>query len=324
MANKLDKYYIGIDLGGMSAKAGLIGEDGSLHRIMRAETNANDGANSTAKKLAALAEELICECAIAKADVLAIGIGSPGVINSESGTVVNWSNFGWANVPLAELVAKEIGLPVYVTNDANAAALGEAYYGSGKKYADSVMITLGTGVGGGIVIGGKLIEGYRSAGAELGHTVIRKGGVQCTCGRRGCLECYASATALMRETKRAMQKNADSLMWKLSSRLEDVSGKTAFSAAQQGDRVAKRVVREYVASLGEGIVNVVNLLRPRVIILGGGVSNEGENLLKPLRRFVLRHIYAPASYAPLALVQATLGNDAGIYGAAQYAVQRYN
>lgn len=316
------KYYIGIDLGGMSAKAGLMDEEGNVLCMARCETSADDSAEVTAGRLAGLAQQLIEERALCCSDIVAIGIGSPGVVNSESGSVIIWSNFHWANVPLARLVSERAGLPVFVTNDANAAALGEAKYGSGKGYGDSVMITLGTGVGGGIVFGGKLFEGYRSAGGELGHTVIHRKGRLCTCGRRGCFECYASATALKRETRIAMEKHPESLMWKVTPKLEDVNGKTPFEAARAGDRYAEKIVKEYVENLGEGIANIVNLLRPQVIILGGGVSNEGEYLISRVKKYVVKNIYASTAYAALDIVRASLGNDAGLYGACAYAMER--
>ncbi len=316
------KYFIGIDLGGMSAKAGLMDETGSLVATARCETNADDGAEGTADRLAALTETLCKQAGVQKEQVAAVGIGSPGVIDSARGNVVNWSNFHWKNVPLGRLVRERAKLPVYVTNDANAAALGEAKYGSGKGYRDSVMITLGTGVGGGMVFGGKLFEGYRSAGGELGHTVLRRKGIRCTCGRRGCLECYASATALKRETCASMERHPESLMWKFAPTPEQVDGRTAFLAAREGDRAALSVVNNYVGCLGDGIANIVNLLRPEVIILGGGVSNEGEYLLSRVKKYVRKNIYAPVKYAPLEIVCATLGNDAGIYGACAYAIDR--
>ncbi len=316
------KYFIGIDLGGMSAKAGLLDETGVMRAMRRCETRESDAPEKTAWDLSGLALEIIAEYGISVSDVLGVGIGSPGIIDSRRGVVVNWSNFGWKDVPLAELVSSHLGIPVYVTNDANAAALGEARFGSGKSYADSVMITLGTGVGGGIVMDGKLVEGYRSAGGELGHTVIRMGGIKCTCGRRGCLERYASASALKRDTRDAMERNRDSLMWEEAKSLDDVSGKTAFIAARRGDKVAKRIVDNYIKALGEGIANIVNLLRPQVVILGGGVSNEGDALIRPVKRFVYKNILASNEYAPLEIVRATLGNDAGMYGAAAYAMDR--
>lgn len=317
------KYYIGIDLGGMSAKAGLMDECGELRGTVRCATNAADAAEETAASLARLAKRLMAENNVSEEDVGAVGVGSPGVIDSASGTVVFWSNFGWNNVPLGALIRRDLSLPVYVTNDANAAALGEGKYGSGKGYDDSVMITLGTGVGGGIVLGGKLFEGYRSAGGELGHTVIRAGGRKCTCGRRGCLECYASATALKRMTREAMTRDAgkSSLLWKYAPD-KNVSGKTAFLAAREGDEAGAAIVKKYISYLGDGIIDLVNLLRPQAVILGGGVSNEGEALFSAVREYVYRYIYAPKEYAPLEIKGASLGADAGIYGACAYAMER--
>ena len=312
----MEKYYIGIDLGGMSAKAGLMDGKGTIHCMDRCKTDPGDPVETTLENLATLAKKLMAEYDITKDNVEAIGIGSPGVIDSGTGTVVHWSNFHWNNVPLAEGLSAKTGLPVFVANDANAAALGEAKFGSGRNYEDSVMLTLGTGIGGGIVLGGKLFEGYRSAGGELGHTVIRRGGIKCTCGRYGCFECYASATALKRDTRNAMERHPESLMWQSVSSLEDVNGRTAF------DETAKMIVNNFIECLGDGIVNIVNLLRPQVIIIGGGVSNEGDYLLNPVREFVYEHIYAPREYAPLEIVRAQLGNDAGIYGAAAYAMAR--
>ena len=172
-------------------------------------------------------------------------------------------------------------------------------------------------------MGGKLLEGYRSAGGEIGHTVIRRNGYLCTCGRRGCFECYASATALKRETRIAMERHPESLMWKFAPTLDDVSGRTAFDAARAGDRYGAKIVKDYVENLGEGIANIVNLLRPEVIVLGGGVSNEGEYLISRLKKFVVKNIYASVAYAPLEIVRASLGNDAGMYGACAYAMERY-
>lgn len=316
------KYYIGIDLGGMSAKAGILDERGVMLYQKRCPTSAEDAPAKTAEALAGLVLSMAKEYGLRREDVYAVGVGSPGIIDSRRGVVVNWSNFNWKDVPLAELISSHLNIPVFVTNDANAAALGEARFGSGKSYADSVMITLGTGVGGGIVLDGKLVEGYRSAGGELGHTVIRQGGIKCTCGRRGCFERYASATALKRDTEAAMLRHRDSLMWEIAPTVADITGKTAFEAARRGDKPAQKIVRDYIRSLGEGIANIVNLLRPQVVIVGGGVSNEGEALLRPVREFVYRNILAPNDYAPLEIVRATLGNDAGMYGAAAYAMDR--
>ena len=207
-------------------------------------------------------------------------------------------------------------------NDANAAALGEAKFGAGKDYSDSVFITIGTGIGSGIIIGGKLFEGFRSAGAELGHTVIRMNGDQCTCGRKGCFERYASASALIRMTREEMALNRSSKMWHFAPTADDADGRTAFLAAKEGDASAQKVLDDYIAALGEGVLNVINVFRPQAIIFGGGISAEGETLLEPLRRYIRPRLYISEDYAPLSLVCASLGNDAGLYGAAQFAFER--
>lgn len=311
---------IGIDLGGMSAKAAVLC-GGSLNGKVTVETSLKDTPQATAEKLAGLAYAAAEKAGIAYDDITAIGIGSPGAIDSATGTVVSWTNFGWENVELARLVSEYSNKPVYVLNDANAAALGEARYGAGKKYSDSVLVTLGTGVGGGIMLGGKLFEGHKSAGAEIGHTVIRQGGELCTCGRKGCFERYASASALIRATKRAMESDKGSLLWKFAPALDEVNGRTAFLARAEGDETAKKVVDDYIAALGEGIVNLINILRPQAVILGGGISHEGENLLAPLREFIRPQVYA-FDYAPVELLCAALGNDAGLFGAAVFAEEK--
>jgi glucokinase len=208
---------------------------------------------------------------------------------------------------------RETGLPVKIANDANVAALGETKFGCGKAYNNTVMLTLGTGVGGGIIIDGKLFEGNRSAGAELGHSVIVAGGEQCTCGRKGCLEAYASATALIRDIKRAMLADKNSKMWEIGS-LDNVTGKTAFDY-KDCDQSAKTVVDSYIEKLGVGITNIANEFRPEAVILGGGVCAQGDNLIKPLQEFVNKEIFAGEKGPQVKILTATLGNSAGLLGA---------
>ena len=312
---------IGIDLGGMSAKAALL-SGAKLEGKSRVVTSADVSAEKTAFALAELAVHTAEKAGKSMGDVQAIGIGAPGVIDSADGVIVSWTNFGWKHVPLGALVEKYTGKKTFVLNDANAAALGEAKFGAGKEYSDSVLVTLGTGVGSGIMIGGKLFEGFRSAGAELGHTVIRVGGEQCSCGRRGCFERYASASALIRLTQEGMRLDRGSAMWRFAHTPEEADGRTVFLAMKEGDPAAQRVFDDYIEGLGEGILNIVNTFRPQAIILGGGISAEGETLLEPLRRYVFPRLYVSVDYAPLSIVCASLGNDAGLYGAAQYAFDR--
>lgn len=313
--------YIGIDLGGMSAKAGLF-KDGELILKDRIATNPSDGAKGVSDKIAALARRVIATSGLSFRDVRAIGIGSPGVVDSATGLIVKWSNYDWKCVPLGSSVSDLTGKEVYITNDANAAALGEAKFGAGSNYDDCLLVTLGTGVGGGIVVGGKLFEGFRGAGAEIGHTVVEMHGRRCGCGRCGCFEQYASASALIRQTRSAMAEHPNSLMWEtVGGNIDKVDGSTAFKTARLGDELAQIVVNDYIFFLAEGIANMVNIFRPQAVMIGGGISNEGEALLKPLRELVNGLIYVSSDYAPLEIVRAKLGNDAGIYGAYEYARQ---
>ncbi len=311
---------IGIDLGGMSAKGAVL-SDGKLLGKGRVVTDASKSPEHTVSDLAVLCRETAERAGVPFEKIEAIGIGAPGVINGAEGSIVWWSNFGWKNVPLARMLAEKTGKKVFLANDANAAALGEAKYGAGKRYSHSTMITLGTGVGGGIIIDGKLFEGYEGAGAELGHMTIQKEGVLCTCGRRGCFEAYASATALVRDTRAEMERDLTSKMWELAQGdLQKADGKTAFDGMRAGDESAKKVVNGYIASLGDGIVNIGNVLRPQAIILGGGVSAEGDYLLTPLKEYVYPRLYVSNDYVKMEIICAELGNDAGLYGAAQYAI----
>lgn len=307
------KYYAGIDFGGMSAKAGLFDENGKLLAKDSVKTSKEDGYAITVAKMAQLVRTL---GESKKVKVSAVGIGSPGIIDGKEGVVVNWFNYGWSDKPLARDLSEKLGVPVSLTNDANAAALGEAKFGAGKNYEDSVFITLGTGVGSGIVLGGKVFEGSHGAGAEVGHMVVEVGGIPCPCGRRGCFEQYASASALIRDTKRAMFEHKNSLLWTLTGGdPENVDGKTAFAAARENDAAAKQVVKNYIMYLGEGVLNLVNIFRPQAVVIGGGVSNEGEALLQPLRRYVSERLLVDCERVPLAINRAALGSDAGMYGA---------
>lgn len=312
---------VGIDLGGMSAKAAVI-KDGEAVGKTKVETSASFTPEQTALSLVRIAMESAEKSGVGFENVQAIGIGSPGVVDSQRGVVVHWSNFGWKNVELAKAVSQYSGKKVFVTNDANAAALGESRYGAGKAFRDSILVTLGTGIGGGIILDGKLFEGYMSAGAEIGHMVIRENGELCTCGRHGCFERYASVTGLIRMTCSEMQANPNSALWSVAPELSQVDGKTVFAALERGDASAKKVLLKYIASLGEGIANLINLFRPQAIIIGGGISAEGERLLQPLREYVYPRMYVSETYAPFDIVMAQLGNDAGLYGAAAYAFER--
>lgn len=312
-------YYVGIDLGGMSAKCALL-RDGKLYGVSRCKTAKELSVEETARKLAALVLATVQKCGITMAEVAAVGIGSPGIIDSERGMVVSWTNYGWENVSLSELVESQLNKPVFLTNDANAAALGEYEYGAGKNYNSTVMLTIGTGIGSGIIFDGKIFEGNQGAGGELGHEVIKFGGERCSCGRRGCFERYASAGALIRQTQRAMIVHPESELWRIcNGNTENVNGKTAFDGTRLGDKTAKNVLSRYYQYLAAGIANAVNAFRPEAIILGGGISAERETITKPLQAIVNREKMGGNKTIPVQIITATLGNDAGIYGAAEYA-----
>ena len=311
---EIRKYYVGIDLGGTFIKGGIVDDLGKVIVSDKTPTESKLGADRVAMNIANLCKSLLEKVNMTASDVVGIGMGVPGMIDSGKGEVIHSNNLGWDHFPIGKSVEKLTGLPVKIANDANVAALGETKFGAGKAYKNTILLTLGTGVGGGIVIDGKLFEGNRSAGAELGHSVIVAGGEQCTCGRKGCLEAYASATALIRDTKRAMQENKDSKMWEIGD-LDKVTGKTAFDYYDT-DESAKKVVDGYIEKLGVGITNLANEFRPEAIFLGGGVCAQGDNLLKPLQSYVDREIFAGPKGPQVKILTAKLENSAGILGAA--------
>lgn len=311
------KYYAGIDLGGTFIKGCILTEDGSV--IIKDKIKTTN--ETIAEDIASFVKDLENRAGV---KVQAIGVGTPGIVDSKRGVVVLAKNVGFKNEKLREKIQKHINLPVYVTNDANAAALGEYFVGAGIKYKNLILVTLGTGVGGGIIIDGKLFEGHKSAGAEIGHITLRVRGEKCTCGRRGCFEAYSSATALIRDTKKAMLKDKESVLWKLcDNNIENVNGKTAFDGFELNDKTSIKVVRRYIKYLAEGITDLANIFRPEVILLGGGISGSKDILLKPLDRILRKEIFAGSRYAPVRINVASLGNDAGMIGAGKLAIDLF-
>ena len=308
------KHYLGIDLGGTFIKGAVISEEGKIVTKSKTPTEHEKGADKVVENIAALCHELLAASGMKKEDITAIGMGVPGMIDSDAGVVVTSNNLGWKNFPIADKLTALTGLPVKTANDANVAALGEMKFGFGGIYQNIILLTLGTGVGGGIVIDGKLVEGNRGAGAELGHTVIEFDGESCTCGRRGCLEAYASATALIRDTKRAMEAHKDSKLWEVGS-LDEVNGKTAFDFYDK-DEYAKEVVDSYINHLACGITNMANIFRPDAVVLGGGVCAQGDALILPLQKIVNENVFGKDQGPTVKVLTAKLGNDAGCLGAA--------
>ena len=306
-------YCIGVDIGGMSVKVGVVDQNGNILKKDRVVTDVAGGPHKIISDIGHLIRSLID---INDREFLGIGIGCPGAINSARGTVDCAYNLNWHDVWIVDELARMVNTRIKVSNDANVAALGENMFGAGRAYSDIIFLTLGTGVGGGIVLNGKLYEGNESKGAELGHMVLVVDGEQCTCGRRGCMEAYCSATALIRETKKAMLADKQSAMWKLAPTLDDVDGKTAFECSKQGDKAACAVVDYFIKYLGEGMLNYANIFRPQAIILGGGVCAQGDYLIYKLKDYCKDRNFGFAGTPRFDILTARLGNDAGIIGAA--------
>lgn len=310
--------YIGIDLGGTGIKAGLVDDNYKIIATGSVPTGAQRHYSEIIKDMAMLAINVTKDAGYdIEKDVKAIGIGSPGTCDSKNGILVYANNINFEKVPMREEMQKYINLPIYIGNDANVAALGEFMVLEDKSVEDMIAITLGTGVGGGIIINRKIYEGFNGAGGEIGHFQVQvENGEPCTCGRNGCWEAYASVTALIRETKRAIQKNPDCPMAKsVDGDLEKVNGKTSFDFARKNDPVAQEVVDKYIRHVAEGIVSVINIFQPEVLVIGGAISKEGDYLLNPIKEWVIKNCYS-RFIRQTDIRIAKLGNDAGIIGAA--------
>ncbi len=309
-------YTIGIDLGGTNIAAGLVNEKNQIVAKKSVPTEPEKGNAHVTQSIAGLIEALKEEKKLSDSDIEFAGIACPGALNRETGVVDRACNLYMERYPLTENLSKLVNCKFYIENDANAAALGEAVAGAAKGAKYSVMVTLGTGVGGGIVMNGKIYSGFNYAGGEFGHMVIEKDGRQCNCGRKGCWEAYSSATALIAMTKEEMEVSPDSVMHRLATEAGKVSGKTAFQAQRLGDAAGDRVVKKYIDYLACGVANVINLFQPNILCIGGGVSNEGAGLIEPLLKVVSTETFTKNSDCQTEVKLATLANDAGIIGAA--------
>ena len=316
--------YIGIDLGGTNIAAGVVDEKGKILHKDSVKAGADRHYSEIIKDMAELAKKVTLDAGFSLQDVKWVGIGSPGTSDGERGVLVYANNLGFYNVPMRTEFQKHFNIPVYLANDADCAAYGEAMAGNAKGTKSSVTITLGTGVGGGIMIDHKIINGFNSAGGELGHMVIMMDGEDCTCGKKGCWEAYASATALIRQTQQAMREHPESLMWQEAGSLENASGRTSFNAAKKGDQAGQMVVDNYLRYVAVGVLNIVAIFQPEKVLIGGGISNEGDSILTPIREYVKKYDYCKTEQHT-EITTAALANDAGIIGAAflgaQYAAK---
>ncbi|MBQ5310815.1 MAG: ROK family glucokinase [Oscillospiraceae bacterium] len=310
------KYYIGIDLGGTNIKAGVVDENYNIIAKASVKTACPRPAKDICDDMARVSEMAAKEAGISIEDVEWIGIGTPGIADNINGTIPYANNLGFRDVPVREYIQAHINKPVYVANDANAAAYGEFVAGSAKGATNVVCITLGTGVGAGIIVEGKILTGSNLAGAELGHMVIEVDGPQCTCGRKGCFEVFSSATGLIRMTKEAADADSTSVLNKYFAKENKFSARHAFMAMREGDAAGKAVVDKYIKYLAAGIANTINIFQPDILCIGGGVCNEGDPLLLPLTELVKKEVYTKMLDQNTKIVIAQLGNDAGIIGAA--------
>ena len=315
-------YYVGIDIGGMSIKFGLVDEEGAI--IYKTVLSVDYNEVSIEKTISLMKDKIEELCTGAKIhlkDIKGIGIGCPGVCNTDEGILVNAPNLKWQDVHIREMFA-DLRIPTFICNDANVALIGEATFGAGKGFKDLLLLTLGTGVGGGIIIDGKLFEGVGYMGGELGHMIIEMDGRECGCGHKGCLEAYASVSALIKDTKEEMLKNKKSKMWDAClGDINQVNGRTAFETCLIGDESANKVVNNYIKYLGEGIRSLLNIFRPEAIIIGGGLSGQKDNLINRINTYLDSVDWGMKGTPKAKIFVSNFGNDAGIIGAAGLAMK---
>lgn len=308
-------YYIGIDLGGTNIAIGLVSEEGEIIKSKSIPTLKERGIDVICQDMIQLCQDIITDNGLKKEDIHSIGIGSPGMVDSQEGVIVFAGNIIINNFPISKIISQSLNIPTYLANDADCAALGEVTSGIAKGYKNVIIVTLGTGVGGGIILGGEIYQASFPGAGELGHHVIVYNGRQCTCGRKGCFETYASATALTNDGKKAAKDHPDSkLNDYIKGDLSKMNAKILFDAAKDGDQIAKQLVDQYEDYLACGLANLVNIFKPEMIVLGGGVAKQEDYLINPLLKKVEKEVFAHQFQTEIK--PAMLGNDAGIIGAA--------
>ena len=305
-------YRIGIDLGGTNIAVGVVNDRYEIVARRSVPTGAERPAEEVIRDMGDAVEEALRQAGLTAVDCASMGVGSPGACDPQTGVVKRAYNLNWFDVPVCRMLHQRFGIPVRLGNDANCAALAEVVAGAAVGCQDMVLITLGTGVGSGIISRGKILSGLRGGAGEAGHMLLVLDGEPCTCGRRGCWEAYSSATALIRQARQAAAEHPESLL----AGAEEITGKTVFDAADRGDETANAVADRFCDYLGAGVTNIVNALAPEVILIGGGISRQGERLLAPVRRYVERNCFGGKDGAIPIIAAARLGNDAGIIGAA--------
>jgi glucokinase len=314
------KYIVGVDLGGTNIVVGAMPEDGSRQLAVRSTaTHAEQGAEAVVDRIASMVNEVITDVMqtenATKADFLGVGVGAPGPLDRERGVVVVAPNLGWRDFPLRDSISERVGLPVTLDNDANCATMGEWWQGAAQGARNVVGITIGTGIGGGVILDGKLYHGSSDVAGEIGHTTIDSTGRYCRCGNYGCLEAYASGPAIALRAREALERDEVSMLRRMvDNKLGDLTAATVYAAANAGDSLALEVVRDTARFLGTGIGNLLNILNPDVVVITGGVTQAGEPLFEPLRAEVKRRAFRPAVDA-CRIVMGSLRSSAGMVGA---------
>ncbi|MGF7049619.1 glucokinase [Paenibacillus sp. DS2015] len=316
------KYYVGVDLGGTNIAAGVVDENYQIISRHHVRTYASKTFEELIADIAKAVYDVVDKANLSMSEIVSVGLGTPSCINPETGMLVHANNLNWENVPLPKEMEKHFQVPVFIRNDADCAALGEVLAGAASKYDNALMVTLGTGVGGGIIMDKQIFNGSDHMGAEVGHTKLVYEGIKCTCGQYGCFESYASATALIRRTKETMQQHPESIINDLCENDTDaVDAKMVFDAAQLGDVTALGLIDQYINYVAAGLSTLIVIFRPQVIIVGGGISNQREYLIDPLKKKLIRYTFAAEKIGVPHVIAAELGNDAGIIGAAMIGCQ---
>lgn len=315
------RWIVGVDIGGTNIVVGVIALDGGGPVALQTiPTEAGRGSETVVKKVAAMVEDVISQTVSAhggtRADVAGVGIGSPGPVNREHGLVINTPNLGWTNLPLRDLISEAVDLPATLDNDANCATYGEWWLGAGRDVNHLVGITLGTGIGGGIVLNGEIVHGASDAAGEIGHMTIEFTGRKCKCGNYGCLEAYCSGPNIAARAREGLEAGCESVLTQLvDGELDNITAETVYEAVVLNDPYANEVMAETAKILGAGVANIINVLNPQAIVIAGGVTRAGEHLFAPLRAEVRRRAFRSA-YDACHVLPAALPDTAGMIGAA--------
>lgn len=308
-----EKIYVGVDLGGTAIKVGICDAEGNLKQTFEGPTRAEEGAEAGMERIAEYVRTLVSQSPYEWEQVAGVGAGIAGFLDIPNGFIKFSNNLNWRNVPARQILQEKLGVPVAINNDANVAALGEAWGGAGRGIPNVVCYTLGTGVGGGVIINGKVYEGFGGMAGELGHMSIVPDleAINCNCGMKGCLETVASATGIVRMAKDAVERGDRTSL----SLLEVITAKDVFDAGKAGDEVALRIINRAAYYLGRSMASMAVILNPQRFVIGGGVSKAGDILFRPIREIFHKYTQEQAAEG-VDIVPAELGNDAGVVGAA--------